>query len=57
MKTNTKILLYLSKKKINKNGECPIYCRITVKGERSEISTSIYTLPEKWHNGQIKGFL
>lgn len=55
MKTNTKILLYLSKKKINKKGESPIYCRITVKGKRSEISTGVFTSLNKWDNGKIKG--
>lgn len=53
MKTNTKILLYLSKKRINKKGECPIYCRITVKGQRCEISTGIYTSEDKYVNGKI----
>lgn len=55
MKTNTKILLYLSKKKINKKGESPIYCRITVKGKRAEISTGVFTSLNKWDNGKIKG--
>lgn len=53
MKTNTKILVYLSKKRINKKGECPIYCRITVKGDRCEISTGIYTSEHKYINGKI----
>lgn len=53
MKTNTKILVYLSKKRINKKGECPIYCRITVRGERCEISTGIYTSEDKYVNGKI----
>lgn len=55
MKTNTKILLYLSKKKINKKGESPIYCRITVNGKRTELSTGIFTTSSKWCNGKIKG--
>jgi len=55
MKTNTKLLLYLSKKKINKNNESPIYCRITVSGKRAEISTGIFTTSNKWNNGKIKG--
>ncbi len=55
MKTKTRILLYLPTKKITKNGKSPIYLRITVNGKRSEISTGIYTMPEKWNSGQIKG--
>lgn len=53
MKTNTSILLYISKKRINKKGECPIYCRITVNGNRCELSTGIYVAENNWKNGKV----
>lgn len=55
MKTNTKILLYLLKNRSNKSGESPIYCRITVNGKRTELSTGIFTTSSKWSKGKIKG--
>lgn len=54
MKTKAKILFYLSRKKIHKNGESPVYCRITVNGMRAEISTGISTPTNKWDKGKIK---
>jgi len=39
------------------NGEIPIYVRITLSSKRVELSTGIYTSPEKWDESgqQIKG--
>lgn len=54
MKTNTKILLYLLKNRSNKKGESPIYCRITVSGQRSEFSTGVFISAIKW-DGKIRG--
>ncbi len=45
-----KTIFYLSKKKINKKGLAPIYCRITVNGRRSELSTGFFIKPEFWKN-------
>ena len=42
------ILFFLSKKKASKDGKAPIWARITVDGERSEISLSQKFLPEYW---------
>jgi len=36
-----KTLFYIPINKINKKGTVPIYCRLTVNGRRSEISTYI----------------
>lgn len=49
----TKILFYQVVKKINKNGLVPIYCRITVRGIRCELSTGIYLEPNQFQNGQV----
>ena len=38
MLENQHILYYLPKGKINKKGETPIYCRITINGERITFS-------------------
>lgn len=40
-----KILFWSVKNRTNKHGECPIYCRITIDGRRSEISTGINIKP------------
>lgn len=45
-----KTLFYLSKKKINKKGLAPIYCRITVNGRRSEFSTGFFIALSQWKN-------
>ena len=49
----TKILFYCSSKKINSKGEAPIYCRITLSGKRTEISTAIFVQPKFFKNGEI----
>ena len=51
------LLFYPRKDKLNKDGEAPIYLRITVDGKRSEVSTQRYVDPEKWNSeaGRVKG--
>ncbi len=51
------ILFYLRKDKENKDGEVPIYLRITVNGKRSEMATNRYILTERWNYeaGRPKG--
>ena len=39
---NMKLLFWLVKNKRNKQGRIPIYCRITINGERAELSTEIF---------------
>lgn len=49
MKTNQNcIILYWIKKSKAKNGEAPIYCRITVDGQRTELSIKRTIHPSKW---------
>lgn len=47
----------LQEKKIKKDGNAPIYLRITINGTRSEVSTKIDVAPTKWDSkkGLIKG--
>ena len=51
------LLFWISKNKINKNGEAPIYARVTVNGKRAEIATGEKINPERWTAklGCVKG--
>jgi len=49
MKKNLNLLLYLRRAKTKKNGEAPIYLRITVDGIRSETPTGRSIIPSKWN--------
>lgn len=57
MNTNFSILFYLKKPKNYVSGPVPIYLRITVKGQRAELSTSRECDPSKWnsHSGRVNG--
>lgn len=33
---------------MNKNGECSIMCRMSVRGERETFTTRVFTKPEDW---------
>jgi len=57
MNTNFSILFYLKKPKNYVSGPVPIYLRITVKGQRAELSTSRECDPSKWnsHAGRVVG--
>ncbi|MDR1698735.1 MAG: site-specific integrase [Prevotellaceae bacterium] len=48
MNTKLSILFYAKRAKTTTAGLIPIYLRVTVDGERIEISTKRYTQPEKW---------
>ena len=51
-------LLFISKAKVNSQGEVPIYMRITIDGKISELSTKRTVLPSKWNSQaqSVKGF-
>lgn len=40
---------YLPKNKRLKSGEVPVYCRITLNGNRATFSTGIYVLEDSWN--------
>lgn len=53
MRDFVKVMFYYKNKKANKLGLVPIYCRITVRGRRSEISTGVCVMPEHFAFGSI----
>lgn len=53
MFTRMNLLFFLSKKRTNKKGLAPIYCRITINGFRSEFSTGISIKTQEWRNDLI----
>lgn len=50
MKTNFSLLFYMKKQKNYKTGPAPIYLRITVDGQRTEITTGRMCEPAKWNS-------
>ncbi len=48
------ILYILQKNRINKQGTCPIRCRITFNLKRKEFSTGLFINPTYWNNKQQK---
>jgi site-specific recombinase XerD len=48
MKTQTSILFYLRKSRENKKGEAPVYMRVTVEGNRIDLTTNRFIHPDKW---------
>jgi len=49
MKNKIVTHFYVKESWEDKKGEAPIYLRITVNGERAEISTNRKVNPEIWH--------
>ncbi|MFH1295827.1 MAG: phage integrase SAM-like domain and Arm DNA-binding domain-containing protein [Bacteroidota bacterium] len=58
MQHSLSILFYLRKSKENKQGEAPVYLRITVNGKRVDLSTNRFISDDQWDNGsgRVKGF-
>lgn len=53
MKNNILSVLYiLQKNRINKQGLCPIRCRITYNKKRKMFSTGLFVVPKHWYNKQ-----
>jgi site-specific recombinase XerD len=48
MNAKLSILFYAKRAKTTTDGLVPIYIRVTIDGERIELSTKRYTLPDKW---------
>ena len=48
MNAKLSILFYAKRAKTNTNGLIPIYLRVTIDGERIELSTKRFTHPDKW---------
>jgi hypothetical protein len=54
MKNKIVAHLYVKEEKEDNNGEAPIYLRITMNGERAEISTNRKVNPENWDKASEK---
>lgn len=54
MKKSFSLLFYLKRTKITADGTVPVYLRITVAGERIEISCKHCVNPDKWNSGAQK---
>ena len=48
MKKTFNILFYIRRDKADSNGRVPIYCRITVNGERSELAIKRDVQVDRW---------
>jgi site-specific recombinase XerD len=57
MNAKLSILFYGKKSKLTKEGLLPIYLRVTIEGERIELSTQRYVHKDKWsvESGRVKG--
>jgi hypothetical protein len=55
MNTNFSLLFYLKKRLTYVSGPIPIYLRITLDGQCSELSTGREILPEKWNSDSCRG--
>lgn len=57
MRNTFAIIYYPRRSKINRNGEHPIYARVTINGRRLELATKRWTKDESWNssNGRAKG--
>lgn len=46
------ILFLLQKVRLNKQGKCPIRCRLTFNKKRKEFSTGLFINPDDWNSSQ-----
>ncbi len=57
MNSAVSILFYIKRAKINVDGVCPIYTRVTINSKRFEFSTNKFISPDKWstEGAKVKG--
>ena len=57
MNTTVSVLFYIKRSKVNNEGICPIYVRVTIQAKRFEFSSNKYINPERWsgEGSKIKG--
>ena len=57
MNSAVSILFYIKRAKINVDGVCPIYTRVSVNSKRFEFSTNKFISPDKWstEGAKVKG--
>ena len=49
MRSTFKLLFYINRQKVKKNGKCPVMGRITLDGKVSQYSTGLEIEPEFWN--------
>lgn len=51
------ILFYIVRRKVNKNNEVPVYCRLTVNGKIREFAAHVWIKEDQWDPkaGKVKG--
>lgn len=54
MKTKITVLYYLRKSKVNAQAQMPIYQRITINGQRFDLSTGLFVEEQKWSSETSK---
>jgi hypothetical protein len=54
MKNSISLLFYLKRSKITAERTVPVYLRITIGGQRIEISSKRYVNPDKWNTSAQK---
>lgn len=57
MRNTFKILFYIKRSSLLRNGRAPIMMRITINGERAHIATNQSVMPDKWDaaRGRVRG--
>jgi site-specific recombinase XerD len=57
MNTTVSVLFYIKRSKVNLDGVCPIYTRVTIKTKRFEFSSGKFINPDKWSidGAKVKG--
>ena len=57
MRNTFKILFYIKRNALLRNGNAPIMARITVNGERTQLTTNHSVKPQKWDSvrGRVRG--
>lgn len=56
MRSTFKLLFYINRRKIKKNGRCPIMGRVTLDGKISQYSTGLEIEPDLWDAKVGKAF-
>ncbi len=57
MNATVSVLFYIKRSKVNDDGICPIYVRVTIQSVRFEFSSTKFINPDKWSNetSKVKG--
>lgn len=55
MRSTFKILFYINRGKVKKDGTTAIFCRISVDGEQTVITTGVFCNPNNWNSKKGEG--